>query len=339
MTLLKRYSLIALLLITARAYAQDPQYTQFYAAPMYLNPAFTGANVCSRLATTYRHQWPSIPGAFVTYNASLDHSAPTISSGFGILFMKDKAGSGELRSTSVNLLYSYELQLTKKVAARVGVQGGRVVRDLNFYDLVFADQIARGGATSFEVPGSEKVSYLDISSGMLVYSKKWWAGFAAHHINQPNQSLIDGESRLPIKYSVHAGYNLAVGSSLWKKKELEEQYFSPAINYRAQGKFDQLDIGVYYNNMPMVLGIWYRGIPLFKAYQPGYRNDDAVSLLAGVVINDNFRFGYSYDMTLSKLVSSTGGSHEVSLCYQFCSYKNMKKSKKKRPILIACPKF
>jgi type IX secretion system PorP/SprF family membrane protein len=319
--------------------AQDPQFTQFYASPMYLNPAFTGANVCSHLSTAYRNQWPGIPGAFVSYAASYDQSAPALNSGFGIQFMNDKAGSGKLRSTAINLSYSYEMQLTKELAARLGVQGGRVVRSLDFYDLVFADQIAHGSSMTTESPSAEKVSYLDLSTGAILYSKKFWAGFSAHHINQPNQSLLEDESILPVKYSIHAGYNLPVGTSMWKKRDLEKQYFSPAINYRAQGKFDQLDVGVYYNNMPLVLGVWYRGIPLFKSYEPGYRNDDAVAFLAGVVLNDNFRFGYSYDVTMSKLSGSTGGAHEISISYQFCNYKNMKKNKKRKPILIACPKF
>lgn len=340
---MKKYLFIMLMLLLSAPVinAQDPQFTQFYASPLYLNPAFSGANVCSRLATAYRNQWPGVPGAFVTYAASFDQAAPALNSGFGVMFMNDRAGSGKLRSTSINLLYSYELQLTKKIAARIGVQGGRTVRDIDFYNLVFADQIARGGGSTvtYELPSADKVVYLDIASGALVYGKKWWAGFAAHHLNQPNQSLTEGSSELPIKYSIHAGYNLPVGTALWKKRELDEMYFSPVINYRAQGKFDQLDIGMYYHNSPLVLGVWYRGIPLLKAYEPGYRNDDAVSVLAGVVVNENLRFGYSYDITISKLIASTGGSHEMTLAYQFCNYKNMKKSKKRKPILIACPKF
>lgn len=338
--MMRNICFLLLLLTTAvELRAQDPQFTQFYASPMYLNPAFAGANVCSRLSTNYRNQWSGIPGSFVTYSAAFDQSAPSFNSGFGLLFMNDKAGSGNLRSTSVNLLYSYEMQLTKKIAARLGIEAGRVVRDVNFYDLVFADQISRGGTVTIEVPSNDKVKYLDFSSGLLVYGKRFWAGLSTHHINKPNQSLVGFDSPLPIKYSIHAGYNLPVGTSTLKKSEIEKQFFSPALNYRAQGKFDQLDLGLYYNNNPLVLGVWYRGLPLFKAYEPGYRNDDAIAILAGVTLNENLRFGYSYDLTLSKLATSTGGSHEITLAYQFCNYKNMKKSKKRKPILIACPKF
>jgi hypothetical protein len=50
--------------------------------------------------------------------------------------------------------------------------------------------------------------------------------------------------------------------------------------------------------------------------------------------NKNFKFGYSYDVTISKLASNTAGSHELSLQIQFeC------KPKKKKYRTISCPSF
>ncbi|MGM0478992.1 MAG: type IX secretion system membrane protein PorP/SprF, partial [Bacteroidota bacterium] len=34
--------------------AQDPQFSQFYANPIYLNPAFAGSHGCPRFAANYR---------------------------------------------------------------------------------------------------------------------------------------------------------------------------------------------------------------------------------------------------------------------------------------------
>ena len=61
---------IAMVCVLGRARAQDPQFTQFYATPTYLSPAFAGTGVQTRFALQSRDQWPSIPGAFI---AALEH--------------------------------------------------------------------------------------------------------------------------------------------------------------------------------------------------------------------------------------------------------------------------
>ena len=53
-------------------FAQDPTFTQFYANPLYLNPAFAGSNKCPRISMNYRNEWPNLSGNYVTYSASYD---------------------------------------------------------------------------------------------------------------------------------------------------------------------------------------------------------------------------------------------------------------------------
>src|ERR1700761_870925 len=55
--------------------AQDPHFSQFFASPLTLNPAFTGKfDGQFRLAFNHRDQWPSIPNAYVTTSGSVDFS-------------------------------------------------------------------------------------------------------------------------------------------------------------------------------------------------------------------------------------------------------------------------
>lgn len=311
---------------------QHFQFTQFYAAPMHLNPAFTGDNVCSRVSTNYRDQWPGVTGRFVTYQVSYDTYIMSKNSGLGAMVMTDRSGSGNLQSLSVSGLYSYEVALTKYWFARAGMQMSYVARSVNMSNLLFGDQIARGGNVATIEAAPEIRSYIDLSSGLLVYSQKYFAGFAAHHLTSPDQALTpNGESRLPTEYSVHMGGKYPLDNMAPYKSDI---YITPAFHYKAQNKFDQFDLGFYYTNKPLVTGVWYRGIPGFKAYRSGYSNNDAVAVLVGLMI-DRMKMGYSYDVTISRLVNQTGGSHEVSLSYEFCKLKK----KKKKPILISCPRF
>src|SRR5690554_7910039 len=80
--------------LNTKAYAQDPQFSQFYANPIYLNPAFAGSHGCPRFAVNYRNQWPALSGTFVTYSASYDQYFKSIAGGVGVIATHDQQGKG-----------------------------------------------------------------------------------------------------------------------------------------------------------------------------------------------------------------------------------------------------
>ena len=90
--------------------AQDAQFTQFYAAPMYLNPAFTGVTYEHRFVANYRNQWPGIKRAYQTYMASYDYNMSDINSGIGITVMQDRAGTAGLTHTQFGTNYAYHFK-------------------------------------------------------------------------------------------------------------------------------------------------------------------------------------------------------------------------------------
>src|ERR1039458_8744163 len=100
------YISLFILFVSGNMKGQALQLSQFYAAPTFLNPAFTGSEVCARLNMVYRVQWPSIPGAFKTSVIAFDHAISKKHSGLGFLFVNDKAGSAGLQSTSFTAQYS-----------------------------------------------------------------------------------------------------------------------------------------------------------------------------------------------------------------------------------------
>ncbi len=63
--------------------AQDPQFSQFYAAPLYLNPAFAGSTGQARVGANYRNQWPAIDANFNTFSAFADFYIEDKNSGCG----------------------------------------------------------------------------------------------------------------------------------------------------------------------------------------------------------------------------------------------------------------
>ena len=108
------------------AQAQDMHFTQFYSSPLYLNPAMTGLNVCSRVTLTYRNQWPGIARSFNSYMLASDHFISDAKIGVGMIMANDQAGSGNLMTTLVSPSIAYELRVSQEFGIRFGLQPGLV---------------------------------------------------------------------------------------------------------------------------------------------------------------------------------------------------------------------
>lgn len=316
-----------ILLIMAFGYvgevkAQDPEFTQFYANPLYLNPALAGSKRCPRIALNYRNQWPNLTGSFVTSSASYDQYIDGLNGGIGFYVMSDNAAN-TLKTTRAAFMYSYKIPVSRKFSVNLAAEAAFFQKSVDWNKLTFGDMIdPRRGFVyqTNDVQSGNAVSNVDFSAGMLGYSDIFYFGFAAHHLTEPNESLLgnnsDENARLPMKYTAHAGAMIPTGGSYNKAKT----FVSPNILFRQQGTFTQLNMGIYIKSGALTYGVWYR-------------NKDAFIATIGLE-SDNFRLGYSYDVTLSKLGIASGGSHEVSLGIVFPC-----KPKKKQYRTISCPSF
>ncbi|MBC7863579.1 MAG: type IX secretion system membrane protein PorP/SprF [Bacteroidia bacterium] len=315
--------------------AQDMQFSQYYSAPLFINPALTGASVCHRLSSNIRTQWPGTGKGYVSEVVSYDHFDINHSIGYGAMITNDQAGTGNLRTTGLTGSFAYEATINRRFAFRAGAQAGFFQRSVNMSKLLFGDQIARGGSdvSSFEIP-NPSVTYPDFNVGALGYSKDYWIGLAVHHLFKPEESLLGSTAGLPRKISVQAGKRFYLTGGEDKPGDHDAWIVMPTFNYRHQAKFDQLDIGCYFSRSVVTFGLWYRGIPILKGYKPGYPNNDALVFLVGMSA-DRLHIGYSYDVTISWLTMKSRGAHELSISYQACTLK----PKKKRSPIVSCPKF
>jgi hypothetical protein len=93
-------------------------------------------------------------------------------------------------------------------------------------------------------------------------------------------------------------------------------------------------MGAYLTVSPLVAGVWYRGIPISKT---NYNRESLIFLLGYRL--DSFSVGYSFDMTISKLGSSAGGAHELSIAYLLDLDLSRSKRTKLLNSKLACPKF
>lgn len=122
------------------------------------------------------------------------------------------------------------------------------------------------------------------------------------------------------------GYKFPIKHRVRSKND---EYIHAAFNYRLQSTMHQLDLGLYYNRNPFMVGVWYRGFPVLNENP----TSSALIYMFGLKF-DNLNITYSFDMSLGKLISQTGGAHEITV-----SYFIKQSSRPKRQRTIPCPEI
>ncbi len=319
--------LFVLMALGSVSFAQDPHFSQYYANPLYLNPAFAGTVICPRVILNFRDQWPSISGTYVTYNASYDQHIEKIAGGIGVLINTDRAGQGILNTTTASFMYSFRLEVNRHFFMKLALQASYFQKHLDWQKLTFPDMIDKRHGFVFNTnelpPNRLTKANADFAAGVLGYGEKYFVGFAVHHLTRPDEGFIS-KSRMPMKFTVHAGGIINLVKKVRRRSNEHVPTLSPNILFMQQQNFQQINYGLYFNRYPFVGGLWFR---------QNFKNSDAVIFMVGLQLN-MFKIGYSYDLTISKLTNATGGAHEVSFALQFNC-----KEPSKRVKAINCPSF
>lgn len=335
---IKNIGILIFFFLTGFLQAQDYQFSQFYALPQYYNPAFVGANLNTRLTMAYRNQWTGLQG-WPGWVGAFDVYLKNMSSGAGLYISNNKINPLGYSENSVMAQFAYRGKFSSKVriSSGLGIGFGQITSTLNgkiFGDQLMLDPVAT--TTTDPLAGKTlQATYLDLQVGILVYSQKWWASISGLHPHYPSVAL-DKESLIEPRINISGGYRFEMAKPPDYKGEISPNSITPAILLRSQGTASQLDLGLYAHYVPFVFGLWYRGLPIHKNNSKSL-NHDAVTALVGIKQN-NLGIGYSYDINLSGLVNTLGGSHEITVTYEFkTKYLNLKSFKQPRG--LPCPSF
>lgn len=330
---------VLVMLNLTSAQAQIIQFSQFYAAPLYLAPSYAGECYSSRVSLNYRNQWPEI-GMFNTYALAYDQNLHKINSGVGVMILRDDAGDGDLALTTIDICYSWWTKINPQWTLRPGIGIKYNQRSIQFEHLIFGDMYNELGELNQKVtneqPPMPHKPFLDMQVSCLGYCDKYWAGISVDHLLRPKASLYDNNTyHEDMKLTFFGGAKIYVGPQTASrgrdKSTLQSVSFTILYDYSKLS--DNLYLGAYWHKEPFTLGAWIKGIPI-AVRKDTYSNIDALVVMLGYRIF-NFHVGYSYDFTIGHLLSSTGGSHEVSLQYEF----QAKARAKQRRGVIACPRL
>lgn len=316
--------------------AQDIHFSQFYDAPINLNPALTGQFDGSyRLVGNYRRQWASIANPFINSGVSVDAHQPLDLNGVGagLSIYNDRAGTGELGTLQILGSFSYVLPLNADSSSRIvfGAQAGYNRRQIDFNQFSFDNQYVNGSyqpnIASGEVFDRSSVNYFDAHTGVMVYHQfnathKTRAGLAFHNLFRPNVAFSEDQpDQLARRLSLHATHE-------WKVTD--EWQALPRFLFMTQGPHRELTFGGDARYVLDNRWFHYRAV-YFGVYS---RLVDA-AILRFAVDYDAWHVGVSYDINYSSLdrASNARGGFEFSVIYL------IHRLLPKRKTFKSCPDF
>lgn len=320
--LLLHTAIFIILISNTTLYAQGIHFTQYFNAPLLLNPANTALMSANdyRLGVNYRKQWGGIPVPYTTASGFADfqllrNQNLTNWMGLGLAMYSDKAGDGQLALGRYEGFIAYHIQTGNFSMFSVGLSGAYVQRSVDFSRLSYDRQwdgfkFNQGLATGEPNPGIQKTSYTDISAGInyAYYPNEFTYikfGLGLAHVNSPKESFYNFDNKIALRPTVNidALFNTSEAFTL-----------NPSVYYTRQSNAQELVYGV---QVTAFLSEDNFGNPTSLIAGVYHRYGDAVAPVLGFEWS-GVRFTSSYDFTLSSLTPDNNlkGGFEMSLVYQ-----------------------
>lgn len=291
---MKKIVIIFCLLTVVVSAQQLPQYSQYMLNEMAINPAVAGRDNYTEVRSNNRHQWVGITDAPRTYMLTLQGPLKNPKMGLGGSFYTDMVGP--TRRTGASASYAYHLKLTEKYKLSFGLSAGVMQWGIDGNKIQLRDETDQQLLMSYRT-----APVPDFGTGICFYEKnKFYFGIALPQIYRAPIELYDGaykNSRLASQLNVNGAYNLVIDDDFTIEPSFLVKYVKPAPV--------KVDVGVraIYQKQ-----IWVGAV---------YRHNDAASFLLGYMYKDYLMFGYSYDVTTTKIRKYSGGTHEIMLGLRF----------------------
>jgi type IX secretion system PorP/SprF family membrane protein len=296
----------------------DPHFSQYYAYPMWLNPALTGVvDGDYRVSANYRNQWVNIGKPFSTTGVSFD-AAGANNIGVGINVTNMSAGDAGYNYLNAMASFSYKgVRFGETGTSHLvfGVQGGMINRRIDpakwrlgsQYDPVMGFDPSKASGENLNTTSS---NVFDAAAGVMFFDGNPnhqlnpFAGFSAGHLTRPIDPFVQGaNNRLPVRYLAHGGTRIKLNDVF---------SLTPHGLYMKQGSAEETVLGIYTS---VVVN------PEFDFLIGGnYRIKDAAIPFAGFHFK-SFVLGLSYDVNASNLRRLASGSNSFELSLSFISRK------------------
>ena len=229
----------------------DPHFSQYYANPLWLNPALTGIiDGDIRANANFRDQWATVTNPYSTVALSMDfRSTEKVSIGVNIL--DQAAGTAGYNYFTAYGSFGYGIAISKDGFQKLhfGLQAGFINRSFDPSKLQLDNQYNPvlgfdPGIASNEVFSTTNSFVFDASAGIFYYDSdpqkkaNVFAGFSAAHLTDTKDPFADGgiKSTLPVRFTVHGGVHINAS---------EQIVITPHFIYVRQQQNQMRAVGAY----------------------------------------------------------------------------------------------
>ena len=317
----KYYLLFISVFATHLVKAQDLHFSQYFNAPLLINPANTGFNpdYDFRIGGNYRNQWAAISNnPYKTMSVWAD--AQLFNNrfengwvGIGGALLQDVAGTGNLTSTKAFGSIAYHQLLGYNSVLSGGFNVGLTQKRIDVNKLTFNSQW-NGKFFEPSIPSNEPFqfsssTYFTIQAGLnyahFVNDNLYLnGGISINNINRPRESFFaqgTNDDRVDVRYTAFANASFKI-QDVWIANP--NVYFSKVgtATELVLGMMLQRDLSADKNGSLQLLAGAY------------YRKGDAIIPMIGFDIK-NTKFTFNYDATFSSLknFNQSRGAYELSI--------------------------
>jgi len=296
----------------------DPHFSQYYAHPLWLNPALTGVtDGAYRVSLNAKQQWGTISNSYLTGGASFD-VAPVKNLAFGAVVINQNAGdvnynhltalvSGAYRihfgNIGLNMInFGLQAGILNKSFDASSVTLGSQYNPVLGYDPTFGANESFSSSNTLVPDVNFGVMYIDGNPDLRV---NVFGGAMAAHLTRPVDKFLGNDVRIPIRYAAHGGARVKLSNSF---------DLTPNGLYMKQGTAEEISAGAY--------GQLMLNLDTDLLFGANYRVDDAAIAFFGLHIK-NMTFGLSYDFNTSSLNRATGNKGGLELSVSFTGRKGI----------------
>jgi len=280
------FSICALLGASQAMAQQDAMFTHYSFNTLAVNSGYAGSRDALTVTGLHRTQWASFPGAPTTQTLTLHAPVMNEKIGLGLSILNDKIGP--TKQTAFYGDFAYKIPVGKGKLA-FGLKAGLNMVSNDIKEL----ETAEGGDLSFSQNVQNEL-LPNFGFGLYYSTPKYYVGLSTPKLLERGGA---GEKR---HYFFIAGMIFPINKTGTIK--LKPTTFVKLTEAAPL----ELDLtALFYFHDKYWVG-------------PMFRSGDALGVLAGLNITDQFSFGYSFDWSYGlKTAKYNNGSHELMLRYDF----------------------